>query len=188
MKALTLVPFLIGFALPAMAIDATEGSKSYLHDHIAKWAQDPVLIDAIKAQNAANASINQAAIDALDLQWRAEVGKKDSALINGVMNNPAAAFLASQVQEAGGVITEAFIMDNHGLNVAASNTTSDYWQGDEDKFTKTYPMGADAVHIGDVEFDDSSQSYQVQISIPMVDPADGQVIGAMTVALNAESL
>jgi hypothetical protein len=188
MKALALAPFLIGFALPALAMDATEGSKAYLRDHIAKWVQDPVLIDAIKAQNAANAAITQAAIDALDLQWRAEVGKKDSALINGVMNNPAANFLASRVGEAGGVITEAFIMDDHGLNVAASNKTSDYWQGDEDKFTKTYPMGPDAVLVGDVEFDESSQTYQVQVSIPMVDPADGKVIGAMTIGLNAESL
>ncbi len=89
---------------------------------------------------------------------------------------------------AGGAITEIFTMDLNGLNVAASDTTSDYWQGDEDKFSQTYLIGAGAVHISDVEFDESSQSYQAQVSITLVDPGTNAAIGAMTVGLNADEL
>lgn len=79
-------------------------------------------------------------------------------------------------------------MDAHGLNVAASGTTSDYWQGDEAKFTETYSRGAGAIHVGDVEFDESASGYLGQVSAPIVDPATNTVIGAITVGLNAEML
>ena len=36
--------------------------------------------------------------------------------------------------------------DNKGLNVGQSDVTSDYWQGDEAKWKKSYKMGAGAVH------------------------------------------
>jgi hypothetical protein len=66
--------------------------------------------------------------------------------------------------------------------------TSDYWQGDEDKYSMTYPKGPGAVHFSDVEFDESSQTYQAQISIPLVDTATNEVVGALTVGVNAEAL
>jgi hypothetical protein len=76
----------------------------------------------------------------------------------------------------------------HGLNVAASAMTSDMWQGDEAKFTETYSIGAGAVHFSEVELDESTQRYQAQISLTIVDPASGEPIGAMTVGVDAEAL
>jgi hypothetical protein len=100
----------------------------------------------------------------------------------------AADFLRGQVDASGGRITEVFIMDRHGLNVAASAMTSDMWQGDEAKFTETYSMGAGAVHFSEVELDESTQRYQAQISVTIVDPSSGEPIGAMTVGVDAEAL
>jgi len=51
-----------------------------------------------------------------------------------------------------------------------TNKTSDYWQGDEAKFTESFKGGSGAVHIGDVEFDQSAQAYLVQISVPVMPP------------------
>ena len=47
---------------------------------------------------------------------------------------------------------------------------------------------APPVHLSEIEFDESSQTYQGQISIPVVDPATGALIGAMTIGVNAEAL
>jgi hypothetical protein len=80
------------------------------------------------------------------------------------------------------------MMDARGLNVAASSVTSDYWQGDEEKFTATYPLGPDAVHISEVEFDESTQTFQAQVSLPVTDPATGAVIGAITIGVAADRL
>ena len=70
-------------------------------------------------------------------------------------------------------------MDMKGLNVGQSDVTSDYWQGDEAKWQKTYGVGPSAVLIDEVEFDDSSQTYQSQVSIAVV---------AVTVGVNVEML
>lgn len=175
-------------ALPALANDYEPQMQAFLENEIMTWAGSDVLLAAIRDQNAATAGYSQNEIDALDQAWRAEVGLAQRPTIEPVLNNAAAEFLREVVAAAGGAVTEVFIMDARGLNVAASDVTSDYWQGDEAKFSETYPKGADAVHFGEIEFDESSQTYQGQISIPIVDPASGQVVGAMTVGVNAEAL
>ncbi|WP_138466920.1 hypothetical protein [Poseidonocella sp. HB161398] len=174
-------------ATPLFANEFEPAMLAYLQDNVLPWASDPVLADAVAAQNADHAGLDQAQIDALDATWRAEVGGSDTPMIDAVLSGPAAEFLKAKVEASGGVISELFVTDNLGLNVAASDVTSDYWQGDEEKFTDVFGKGADAVHVGDVEHDESSQTYQGQVSVPVVDAA-GAVIGTMTVGLNAELL
>ncbi len=171
----------------AHAIDVENAVAAFLDGTIRGWAAEPVLLDAVTAQNGTTAGFDAAHIDALDQEWRAQVGQSPAPVIDPVLGNPAADFLRAQVMASGGMVTEVFVMDSVGLNVAASGVTSDYWQGDEAKFTETYARGPGAVHVSDVEFDESTQSYSVQVSIPLTDPATGAVIGAMTVGLNAEA-
>ena len=174
-------------AAPAVASDIEPRMRAFLDTEIARWSHDQVLIDAIRSQNQTTAGYSQAQIDELDQAWRSAVGTTDSTVIGPVLNNAASDFLRGVVSEAGGAITEVFVMDSRGLNVATSGVTSDYWQGDEEKFTETYPRGAGAVHFGEIEFDESSQSYQGQVSFSLVDPETESVVGAMTVGLNAEA-
>ena len=47
--------------------------------------------------------------------------------------------------------------------------------------------GPDAVHVSEVEFDESSQTYQMQVSMSVTDPASGAVIGAVTFGLDAQA-
>ena len=162
--------------------------QDYLNAEILGWVENDVLISAIRAQNDAFGMMTEDEILELDQAWRAEVGMSETPTIAPVLNNAAANFLVEIVNASGGTVTEIFIMDHQGLNVAASATTSDYWQGDEAKFQKTYPMGPGATFIDEVEFDESTQSYQVQVSLTLADPATGQAIGAMTVGLNADEL
>lgn len=162
--------------------------QAFLENNITAWANDPVLLDALRGANDVTAGYSDAEINALDQAWRAEVGTGTTPTITPVLNNAAADFLRSQIDASGGAISEAFLMDSVGLNVAASGVTSDMWQGDEAKFTATYGAGAGSIHIGDVELDESTQSYQGQISLTIVDPATGEMLGAMTVGVDAEAL
>lgn len=179
--------------LPAVAtsVSANEyapAMSSYLENEIRSWASSSILVDAINAQNERTEGYDQGMIDQLDLAWRAEIGTSSTPTITPVLNNAAAEFLRGQVTASGGRVTEIFIMDAHGLNVAASAMTSDMWQGDEAKHAQTYSVGPDAVHFGDVELDESTQSYQGQISLTITDPKSGLAIGAMTIGIDAESL
>lgn len=155
---------------------------------IAAIASDPALIAAIVAQNAVSSAYDQAKIDALDTQWRAEVDSASKPLVDATLGNAASQYLVG-VQEASlGKFTEIFAMDAKGLNVAQSSLTSDYWQGDEDKFTASFGAGAGAVHIGEIEQDESTQAFQSQVSVPVTDPATGAVIGAITVGVDVSML
>ena len=73
-------------------------------------------------------------------------------------------------------------MDNQGALVAATDKTSDYWQGDEDKFSHPFTTGS--MLVSEVEFDTSAQAYLVQISVPVKD--GDKVIGAITFGINLD--
>lgn len=175
-------------ASPSFASEYDAAMKAYLDSAIRTWAEDPVLVAAINSANAERAGFDQAKIDSLDTAWRAEVGQTETPTITPVMANAAADFLRAQVEGSGGKITEVFVTDNVGLNVAVSAPTSDMWQGDEEKFSNVFPVGKDAVVFGEIELDESTQTYQGQISIAITDPATSQVIGTMTIGVNAEAL
>ena len=175
-------------AAPATATDYSANANQYVRDHVNTWIESPEVLGAIKAQNEANAALSQSQIDSLDLAWRAEIDSPNKPTISAILNNPTSDLLRAKIDESNGVIVEAFVMDNRGLNVATAGLTSDYWQGDEAKFSETFGVGAGAFHIGEVEFDESSQTYSIQVSFTINDPATQTPLGAMTIALNAEAL
>jgi hypothetical protein len=165
-----------------------EGQLRNYADDVKAWLSDPLVIDAVKAQNAENAGLSQDDIDKLDKEWRTETLATDKPLIDKVLARPLSKFLREKADETEGLITEIFVMDNKGLNVGQSDVTSDYWQGDEAKWQKTFPVGPDAIHMSDVELDESTQTYQSQLSLPVIDSDGITVIGAVTVGINVELL
>lgn len=177
------------YSVSSAAADQYESAmRSYLENNIVQWVSDPVLVAAIKEQNKETSSFDQAHIDLLDAKWRSGRFADNEPLIDNVLSNDAAEYLRAQVENSDGAITEAFVMDAQGLNVAASAATSDYWQGDEAKFQQTYMIGANAIHFGDVELDDSTGSVQGQISMTIVDTKTGYIVGAITVGVDLNAL
>ena len=75
-------------------------------------------------------------------------------------------------------------MDAKGCIVCESNKTSDYWQGDEEKWTRSFNEGKGQVFVSEIEYDQSTQSYVIQVSLPVKARA-GAAIGAMTVSILA---
>ena len=125
--------------------------------------------------------------EGFDKQWRAEVEAPAKPLIDGVMAHPASKFLKDKQAASKGIITEIFVMDDKGLNVAQSEVTSDYWQGDEAKFQKSFGVGPDALFVDKPEKDESTQKLQVQASFTLKDET-GKPIGAVTVGINIDDL
>ena len=161
---------------------------AYAENELKKWLTNPELIQAIKDQNAKHASLSQDDIDGLDLEWRAERKAGGGELITDLLSRPSSEWLRQQSAATAGFVTEVFVMDNRGLNVAQSVETSDYWQGDEGKWQNTFGDGSGNMDISEVEFDDSTQFYQSQASLPIYDPATGQMIGAITFGINVQRL
>jgi hypothetical protein len=161
--------------------------QAFLDTEIMAWSQSAEIVGPSRARTPRMPAMDQAQIDALDLAWRAEIGtghahdRSRPAKRGGGL--PARPRRCVRRAHHRGVHHGP-----HGLNVAASAMTSDMWQGDEAKFTETYSIGAGAVHFSEVELDESTQRYQAQISLTIVDPSSGEPIGAMTVGVDAEAL
>lgn len=75
-------------------------------------------------------------------------------------------------------------MDEQGALVGLTHKTSDYWQGDEVKFTGSFNGGAGALHFGEVEYDDSVGEIVVQVSVPVLQGS--RAIGAITLGISLD--
>ncbi len=142
---------------------------------------------SVEAQNKRLTAMAQDKIDALDNQWKAEREAADKPLIAATLSNPLSVYLARIQGKSLGLYAEIFVMDQNGLNVGQSSVTSDFWQGDEDKFQKTYAVSEDAMFIDAAEWDDEAKIWRNQVSFTLVD-ASKKKIGAVTVELNLTEL
>lgn len=189
-----IVMLLLGSTISALPLSTALAEEAhvapvteYVTAKVKPWLTDTVVISAIKAQNAANAKLSEADILALDKKWRAEVDSSSRATIDSVLNNALSKLLVEKKEKSEGAITEIFIMDAKGLNVGQSDITSDYWQGDEAKFKKSFGVGKNALFVDEVEKDESSQTLQSQASVTISDES-GTPIGAVTIGINVDSL
>lgn len=173
---------------PVAADEYTQPLTDLAKGRIAEIAANPEVIAAVTAQNAITSSYDQVKIDELDKQWRAEVDAEAKPLIDATLNNAASKYLATAQDESAGLFTEVFVTDARGLNVAQSTITSDYWQGDEEKYTESFAKGADAIYIGEVEQDESTQAFQSQVSITITDPESGAPIGSLTIGIDLSQI
>ncbi|MEM7499071.1 MAG: hypothetical protein AAF371_13900 [Pseudomonadota bacterium] len=162
--------------------------EALVQSQIEPILEDAALIAALREQNARTGGLSQAEIEAMDQDWRSQVGADNRPLIDSVLSAPASERLRAMRESSGGLFTEVFLMDGVGLNAAASDVTSDYWQGDEAKWQETYAANAETPYFGDVELDDSTQVFQSQVSVTIRDPETGDAIGAATFGVNLELL
>jgi len=175
-----LLTLLVSVSL-SFAEAAPQAVKDLANAKLAAIGTDPVLVDAVKAENAKGKTM--ADIEAMDAKWKADAGVAD--YMKALMDSPAGKRLA-EIRDSEPYMVEIFLMDNQGANVAMSDKTSDYWQGDEAKFKKSFNNGQGAVFVDDVEFDKSAQSYLCQVSVPVKD--GDKVIGAITFGLDVEKV
>ncbi|WP_422371257.1 hypothetical protein [Hoeflea sp.] len=150
------------------------------------WMETEIVRISVKAQNERLKKLPQAEIDALDAQWVAERESDDKPLIAATLSNPLSVYLARLQGRSLGMYAEIFVMDQNGLNVGQSSITSDFWQGDEGKFQKTFDVGPDAVFIDEAEWDDDAKIWRGQVNFTLTE--NGQPIGAVTMEVNLTEL
>ena len=101
------------------------------------------------------------------------------------MENDAARLL-KKIETEHPYFIEAILTDNQGANVALTGLTSDYWQGDEAKFIRSYNDGKGNVYVSRPTRDTSTQQTIAQVSVPVME--NGQVIGTLTWGVRMDQL
>ena len=123
---------------------------------------------------------------AQDQQWLQEQQQAEQPLIGSVSDNDLSSWLRQKQADYGGLLSEVIVTDRHGLNIAASPVTTDYWQGDESKFSDPFFASQDRPYMSPLSYDQSTQRYLVHISQAVRNPSNGDVIGVIILGIDIE--
>jgi len=144
---------------------------------IATWASNPVIVNAVKAQNV------KGPIAGMDNpKWKTT--RRTDPLIAEFQENEAAVFLKSKLDSGQNVYSEAFLSAAAGEKVAFVEKTSSYIHKGAPKFEVPFTTGAG--WQGSPEFDESSQTYAIQLSVPV--SSDGKTMGVLVVGISLSQL
>jgi len=148
---------------------------------VRQWAADPIVIQAVREANASPRSMEE--IETINREWEEATGVTD--FMRNLIEHPAARRL-KELRSSSPEIQEAFLTDALGANVAITNKTSDFYQGDEVQYLEAFNQGKGGTHIGELALDESIHSYSIHVGVPVLD--QGKPIGVLLAAVNVEKL
>jgi hypothetical protein len=177
-------------AQSARLVQIAEYTAGAVDAYVFRRILDAALLGRVPEIRRAAAAANAQPFDAAraketDAKWRGDAA--GTAAAAGVLATPAAQFLADLVSHDS-VYREILVTDLHGRLVAASNLTSDYFQGDEDWWIRSVDAGRGRVSVTDVRRDESAQVYAFEIAVPVHALGDGELAGVMKIVADSREL
>ncbi|MGH7263533.1 MAG: hypothetical protein ACREMB_01605 [Candidatus Rokuibacteriota bacterium] len=143
----------------------------------AAWAASPVIVGAVAEQN------RKGPIAGMDnAKWK--VTRRSDPVVGAFQNSAAGQFLKKRMVESQGAVSELFLSAARGEKVAFVEKTTSYIHKGAAKFD--VPFNTGRAWQGPPEFDESTQTYAIQISVPVL--ADSRAIGALVVGVNLSYL
>ncbi|MEI7849975.1 MAG: methyl-accepting chemotaxis protein, partial [Chloroflexota bacterium] len=140
-------------------------------------ARTPSIIEAVKKSNIDRTGWTAEEIAKLDKAWIASDASISSTQ-KEIASNELSQFLSEFVKYNPEEV-EVFVTDVKGLNIAMTNQTSDFLQGDEGWWKSAYSDGSGQTFIDSVEYDESSKAFAMNIGVPIRDTQAGKVIGIL---------
>ena len=149
-------------------------------------ARTPSIVDAVKKSNISRADWTNEKIAGLDADWK-NSAPSISSLVNDISTNEISKYLLGFTR-ANPDEVEVFVTDAKGLNIAMTNRTSDFLQGDEGWWKSAFGDGTGLTFIDSVEYDESSKTYAMNIGVPIKDPDSGETIGVLRGTLDLSGM
>ncbi|MDI6759044.1 MAG: ATP-binding protein [Candidatus Omnitrophota bacterium] len=161
-----------------------------IYDRIEEFqidSNDLELQKAVKESNEEFMKIGdiQDYIDEKNREWISVPKKEITPFMQGLIDNKLSEQLRrktdSYEKEYGyQIIPEVFITNRYGANIAQTQKTSGYYQGDEKWWQEAKRFG---LYVGDVEYDESAGIYSLAFGINIIDENNNS-LGIMKVVLN----
>lgn len=188
--------------VPGLTLESSEQQKllQMANSDAALWLQDPQLLSSLSSLDAQHQHLAQEAILKLDSQWQAAVQQGQTfEWMQAILASPLSSLLNKWQQASRGRYTELFVTDSQGVLVATSRVTTDYWQGDEEKFIQPMKLnlpglphpqgwldqgsGGGQTQVG---YDDSTRQFLSHISFLIRSKGGSQPLGVLTLGVNVE--
>jgi hypothetical protein len=140
--------------------------------------------DVVKAVRIGNSKLSSKdAILELDAHWIKTQGKLPEA--QEILQSRISMLLALEMNKKI-YFKEAILTGNQGEILAMNVVTTDYWQGDEEKFLEVFdnnvPSRKPDSYISRARWDDSTKTMIAQVSVPVYD--GDLIIGTLTVGVD----
>lgn len=162
--------------------------KELLNRKIERWRHLPKLETVLKERNLKSRRFSKQEIAERDKKWMQAFMQDDFSYSIDLVDQELSAHLREIKKQSQDTITEIIVTDARGLNVAISDMTSDYWQGDEEKFTEVFSQPANTVHFGDINYDESTKRFQLHLSVPLYTEAKFEPLGVMVFGVDVEKV
>lgn len=124
-------------------------------------------------------------LHALDEKW--STLSPYSAQVLALQENASAALMRSYINLLS-LHGEGMLVGLNGGLAAATNKTTDFWQGDEAQFFQAIKLPAGEAYIGAAQPDQSSHTILVKISVPVFEPTSSdssRPVGVLIIGLDA---
>ncbi|NKL37022.1 hypothetical protein GFL49_25250 [Rhizobium leguminosarum bv. viciae] len=161
--------------------------RDYVEKQIRPIVETPLVLKAIAEQNAEFGNVSEMDMRVLDDTYRSEVDQHHLHMVKLLLDRSVSHYLKARQDASQGAIVEFFVTDSHGLNVGQSIITADYWQGDEEKYLRTFANGSREVFIDRAERNESTQILETQASFVVMDE-ENRPIGVATVTIAIDAL
>ncbi|HSK10947.1 MAG TPA: cache domain-containing protein [Vicinamibacterales bacterium] len=171
--------------------DVADQTAAAVDSYVFRRAIDAAILATVpdvrrEAAAASAAPFDPALVRRYDRQWQEERVIPEA--LAALTRNSASLFLA----EAGRndqTYRELLLADRNGRLVAASGMTTDYYQGDEEWFSRTFAEGNKGVlNVGGVSWDESAGTWALEISVPVVDPDGKQLAGVLKAVVDIREM
>ncbi|RUM25115.1 hypothetical protein EFQ99_10025 [Rhizobium vallis] len=160
--------------------------RDYVEQRIRQMVETPLVLNAIAEQNAKFGDVSEMDMRVLDETYRSEVIQDQLHMVKLLLDKTVSHYLKEKQDASQGAIVEFFVTDSHGLNVGQSTVTADYWQGDEEKYLKTFANGSREIFIDRAERNESTQMLETQASFVVMDAQDKPIgVATVTIAIDA---
>jgi hypothetical protein len=161
---------------PASSFEITPAVQAELDKAkaaLAAWAADPVVVSAVKEQNA------KGPIPGMDNpKWKTL--RRSDPIVQAMVQNPAGQFVKKKIESSGGTLDKAFINGLQGEKVAFGEKTISYLHKGQDKFDVPLTT-AKPWQMQKPWFDESLQGYAIQVAVPVMD--GGKPIGVIVASV-----
>ncbi|EJC72959.1 hypothetical protein Rleg10DRAFT_1399 [Rhizobium leguminosarum bv. trifolii WSM2012] len=161
--------------------------RDYVEQRVRPMVETPLVLKAIAEQNAEFGDVSEKDMRVLDKTYRSEIDHHHLHMVKLLLDKSVSHYLKIRQDASQGAIVEFFVTDIHGLNVGQSVITADYWQGDEEKYLRTFASGSPDIFIDRAERNESTQMLETQASFVVMDD-EARPIGVATVTIAIDAL
>ncbi|HSC67952.1 MAG TPA: transporter substrate-binding domain-containing protein [Cellvibrio sp.] len=162
--------------------------KELLTRKVERWKRLPKLEALLKERNLKSRRFTNQEIAERDKKWTQAFLHDDFSYSIKLVDQEMSAQLREIKKQSQDTITEIIVTDARGLNVAISDMTSDYWQGDEAKFSEVFSKPANTMHFGEINYDESTKRFQIHLSVPLYSEEKFEPLGVMVFGVDVEKV